>query len=212
MMTRRILIPIRSTPALAALVLVVLLGGCVDPLGIDTPRRQFEVNLDSIVTSEPFIRGSGDSLRAIVGSEPIVFATEVLRPTFHNGVFRNAHYVTVQASRQSLNSPDYDILSLRLDAITDTGTYTINGSYSAPKTVDSFGTPIYAAQYERRAGGFPETYRTGVPRSEGRLRVARIDTALNVMVGSFTLTAYCAELDTTMTIQQGTFRVQLGRR
>ena len=52
--------------------------------------------------------------------------------------------------------------------------------------VDSFGTPIYAAQYERRAGGFPETYRTGVPRSEGRLRVARIgSSSVRYEVGLF---------------------------
>jgi hypothetical protein len=195
-----------------ALAFAVVLSACVDPLGIDTPKRQWEVNLDSIVTSDPFIRAPGDSLRAIVDDEAIVFATEVLRPTFHNGVFRNAHYVTVQASRQSLNSPDYDILSLRLDAVTDTGSYAFNGSYSAPKAVDSMGTPVYAAQYERRSGGFPETYRTGVPRSGGHVRVAKIDLERGVMVGSFTLTAYCAERDTTVTIQQGTFRVQLGRR
>lgn len=200
-------------PVLTALALAFLLAACVDPLDITTPRRLTEVNLDSLVTTEPFIRAPGDSLRAIVGDEPVIFASEVLRPTFHNGVFRNAHYVTVQASRQSLNSPDYEILSLRLDAIGDTGTYELNGAYSAPKAVDSLSSPIYAAQYERRRGGsFPETYRSGDARSKGFVRVARIDDERHVMVGSFSFTAYSAELDTIVAVHQGTFRIQLAKR
>src|SRR5687767_7794746 len=105
------------TKLLCVLGLASAVTACVDPLDLVTPRRSWEVNLDSLVATEPFVRGPGDSIFARVGTTDIVFATEIRRPTFHNGVYRNAHYVTIQASRQSLDRPDYDIISLRLDAI-----------------------------------------------------------------------------------------------
>jgi hypothetical protein len=213
-MTRHIPRFLRATPALAALASLVLLSGCVDPIdGYNTNRRQWEVNLDSLVATEPFVRGPGDSLLARVAGEDVVFATEVQRPSFHNGIYRDAYYVTVQASRQSLSGRDYEIISLRLDAIRDTGDYQINGTYSAPKDLDSLAEPTYAAQYERRtSGGFPETYRTIEARPENHVRVARIDEANGVMVGTFAFTGYSAERDTTISIVRGAFRLQIPKR
>lgn len=206
-------IALNRSPArvLFALVSAIVISGCVDPLDIVTPRRTWEVNLDSLVATEPFVRGPGDSIFARVGTEDVVFATEIKRPTFHNGKYRGAHYVTIQASRQSLSAPDYDIISLRLDAVRDTGTFTINGAYSAPKYLDSMASPTYAARYERKRGGFPEVYETGGPtHPNGSLRVARIDETLGVMVGTFSFTAYSDESQ--ITISRGAFRIQLERR
>ena len=200
-----------SALVLLALVSALSAGNCVDPLSIETPRKQWVVNLDSLVTTEPFIRGPGDSLHAVIAGESIPFANEVQRP-FHNGVVGSAHYVTVQASRQSLDGRAYEVLSLRLDAIRDTGTYRINSAYSAPKTIDSFATPVYAAQFERRrVGGYPEAFRTGTSKAGGSIRVVRIDEETGVMVGNFALTAYCAEIDSTIDIALGVFRLQLRR-
>ena len=201
---------IPPTSVLRALASAVLFSACVDPLDLVTPRRSWEVNLDSLVATEPFVRGRGDSIFARVGATDIAFATEIRRPTFHNGVYRGAHYVTIQASRQSLSRPDYDIISLRLDAIRDTGPYAINGAYSAPKYLDSMAAPTYAARYERKLGDFPEKFETGDPqRPNGSVRVARIDEQLGVMVGTFAFTAYSDDAE--ITITRGAFRVQLRR-
>jgi hypothetical protein len=200
------------TSVLAALASAALFSACINPLDVDTPRRQWVINIDSIAASDAFSKAPGDSMRAVVAGEEIEFATEVQRPTFHNGRFRNAEYVTVQASRQSLNGRDYEILSLRLDAVRDTGSFIINGAYSAPKNLDSLAPPTYAVQYERRlGGGFPETYRTGVEGSSGVIRVVRIDDDRGVMTGTFSFVAYSAERDTTISVGSGTFRVQLRR-
>lgn len=212
-MMKRSDITLKPTPVLLALALTVSFSACVDPLDIVTPRRQWEVNLDSLVSAEPFFRAPGDSIQAVVAGVEVSFATEVQRPTFHNGIYRQAQYVTIQASKQSLSGRDYEIISLRLDAVRDTGTYAINGAYSAPKILDSLGEPTYAAQYERRiAGGFPETYRTGRARTGGTIRVARIDSSQQVMVGTFTFTALDEEHDNSIAIARGAFRVQLRSR
>jgi hypothetical protein len=212
-MIHRYLRLVTPTSALTALASAVLFSACVDPLDINTPRRQWEINVDSIVTSDPFIKGPGDSIFASVGGEPIVFKTVVERPSYHNGLYRNAHYVTIQASHLSLVSRDYDIISLRLDAVRDTGVYTINGSYSAPKELDSLADPVYAAQVDRRrGGGFPETYRTGMRPAGGSIAVRAIDEVKGVMVGTFAFTAYSAERDTMITIAGGGFRFQIDKR
>src|SRR5688500_9751847 len=121
-----------SAPVLLALALTVLLSACIEPLDIVTPRRQWEVNLDSLVATGPFFNAPGDSILAVVDGSSVTFATEVQR-SFHNGVRRGAHYVTVKASRHSLKNRDYDAVYLRLAAVRDTGVYAFNGPYSQPK-------------------------------------------------------------------------------
>ncbi|MBC8144767.1 MAG: hypothetical protein H7X80_04220 [bacterium] len=199
------------TPVLIALALSVVLTACVDPIEIITPRREWIVNLDSLVGTDHFVRGPGDSIQAVVDGSDITFATEVQR-SFHNGVYRNAHYVTVKASRQSLKNSDYDAMYLRLDAIRDTGVYEFNGLYSQPKDVDSLANPTYGALYERRHGDFTESYGTGHPNTGGTVHVARIDTMLGVMVGTFSFTGYDVVNVKYAPIARGAFRVQLQSR
>src|SRR5512133_2449476 len=125
-------------------------GACVDPLGIDTPRRITEINLDSIVRTPEFVQGNGDTIFARVAGVERTFASEVLRPVFRNGKYGDSWYVTVQATRAGLNGPDYEVLSLRLDAISDTGQRGFNAPYSVPKSVDTLSGAVCAAQYDRK--------------------------------------------------------------
>lgn len=195
-------------PALMALVC----ASCGNPLGIDTPRRIHEVNLDSLVSSDPFLRARGDSIFAYIGGSDVVFATEVQRPVFHNRLTQRGYYVTVQATRFGLNGRDYEVLSLRLDAVRDTGTYIINSPYSAPKQIDTMGPTQYGAAYERRLNaGFPESYITGIRNASGTVRVVRIDETIGVMVGTFEFTGYSAAKDSIVFVDRGAFRLQLNK-
>ena len=188
-------------------------GACTNPIDIDTPRRLTQVNIDSLVTSPDFIRAPGDSIFARIAGHPIVFATEVQRPVFHNARLNSGYYLTVQATRYGLYGRDYELMSIRLDAIRDTGTYKVNAPYSAPKQIDSLGTPKYGASYERRVdGGFPEAFRTGDPRFGGTIRVLRIDEEHGVLVGTFSFTGHSAERDETVIVDQGAFRLRLRGR
>ena len=206
----------RENPPFPLLMLMVIaiaalgLDACGNPLAVDTPRRVKKVNLDSLVSTEPFINAPGDSIFAHVYNTEVVFATEVLRPKFHNRKTSRGYYVTVQANRLELNSSEYEMLALRIDAITDTGTYNINAQYSAPKQLDSLGPPQYGAAYERRfPGNFFESYGTGLARSGGIIRVVKIDEERGVMVGTFEFKGYGALNDTIATIDHGAFRLQL---
>ena len=201
----------RSLPFVAiavALLAQVLQYGCSSPLDVNTARRETTVNLDSLILSPSFLDGTGDSLFARINNDRVIFATEVQRP-FHNRLFDSAYYITIQASRYGLSGRDYEILSLRMDAVRDTGTYTINAPYSAPKEFHPEAAAEYAAQYERRAGAFPETFRTGDPRSSGEIRVVRIDRPRNVMVGTFKFNGYNAEGDNSQLVDEGAFRLRL---
>lgn len=204
-----------GTPHLPLLVLMMMaaalaLHSCGNPLAVDTPRRVKKVNLDSLVSTEPFINAPGDSIFAHVHGVEVVFATEVLRPKFHNKKTSRGYYLTVQANRLALNSSDYETLALRIDAVTDTGTYRINAPYSAPKQLDSLGPPQYGASYERRiAGNFFEAYGTGMARSGGIIRVVKIDEERGVLVGTFEFKGYDAPTDSVASIDHGAFRLQL---
>jgi len=193
---------------LLAATLTTLFVGCASPLDVDTPRRETTINLDSLILNPSFLHGAGDSLFARIGTERVVFATEVQRP-FHNRLHDSSYYVTIQAARYGLSGRDYEILSLRVDRLRDTGTFVINAPYSAPKEFHPELAPLYAAQYERRQGAFPEAFRTGEPRSSGEIRVVRIDRPLKVMVGTFRFTGYNAEADDTQLIDEGAFRIRL---
>lgn len=193
---------------LIAIIGSIILYGCASPLDVDTPRRETTINLDSLILSPSFLDGTGDSLFASIRNERVVFATEVQRP-FHNRAIEGTYYITIQAARYGLSGHDYEILSLRMDAISDTGTFVVNAPYSAPKEFHPEYAPQFAAQYERRTGPFPEAFRTGVPRSDGEIRVVRIDRERNVVVGTFRFTGYNAEADATEPVTEGVFRLRL---
>lgn len=199
--------PCHYSPVLIAII-VSILCGCASPLDIDTSRRETTINLDSLILSPSFLDGTGDTLFARIGSERVIFATEVQRP-FHNRVAGGAYYITIQAARYGLTGRDYEILALRMDAVSDTGVFVVNTSYSAPKEFHPEDPPQYAAQYERRLGPFPEAYRTGTPHSDGEIRVAHIDRGRKVMVGTFRFTGYNAETDETQHVTEGVFRLRL---
>lgn len=203
---RQRLLSLLVLPALMALAC----ASCGNPLGIDTPRRVREVNLDSLVSTDPFLRAPGDSIFAFIAGNDVVFAMEVERPAFHNRLTQRGYYVTVRATRYGLNDRDYEVLSLRLDAVRDTGVYVINSPYSAPKQIDTMAPTQYGASYERRMnGGFPESYNTGVRDASGTVRVVRIDETLGVMVGTFEFTGYSAAKDSIVFVDRGAFRLQL---
>jgi len=188
--------------------IATLLCGCASPLEVDTPRRETTINLDSLILDPSFLGGTGDSLFARIRGERVLFATEVQRP-FHNRHVDSAFYITIQAARYGLTGRDYEILSLRLDAVRDTATYTVNAPYSAPKEFHPEDPIAYGAQYERRVGSFPEAYRTGNPKSNGEIRVVRIDRGRRIMVGTFRFTGYNAEADRAEIVDEGAFRIRL---
>ncbi|MDB5034731.1 MAG: hypothetical protein JWQ98_1972 [Chlorobi bacterium] len=199
----------RNAIIIALFLIVGAAGACRSPLDVDTYRRVTLVNIDSVITTAGFIGAPGDSISAQVHGEQVVFATEVLRPAFHNGVRNAGYYFTVQATRYGLAGQDYEVMSLRMDNVRDTGTYAINAAYSAPKGIDSNEAPRYGASYSRKMGGFPELFQTGVNRSSGVLHIARIDRERGVLVGTFAFTGYSTEADTVIQVDRGVFRLQL---
>ena len=61
----------------------------------------------------------------------------------------------VRAATQLPDGDEYQLVSLRLDGVRDTGTYVINAPYSAPREIDTLAPPDYGAQYVRnRSGGW----------------------------------------------------------
>jgi hypothetical protein len=192
---------------------VLLLGGmvaCVSPLEIDTPR-EWITNIDSLITTPGVINGIGDSLNARVNGSQISFAALVERP-FHNGELPSGHYLTVRAATQLPDGDEYQVVSLRLDRVSDTGVYRINGPYSAPRDIDTLGPPVYGAQYlQKRAGGFPAAY-VSDGNLGGEIHVVRIDTVRRVMVGTFWFRGYSADRDETIDVDRGVFRLALDVR
>lgn len=195
---------------LAIAMLLAGLQSCGNPVDIDTPRRLTRVNLDSVVVTLAFLGAPGDSIFAYLGETEVIFATAVERPLFYNRKLPNGHFVTVRATRYGLNRDAYEIMSLRLDAVRDTGTYIINAPYSQPKQIEPDSVPLYGATYDRRNGrDFPESYRAGNPGTSGEIRVVKIDEDRGVMVGTFRFTGYSAEKDSIITVSNGAFRLQL---
>lgn len=193
-----------------ASLLLVIAWGCTNPLDIDTPQHVTTVNLDSLVTTNSFVAAPGDSIFAYVNDKEVVFATEVARPVFYNRQVDGRYYVTVRATRYGLSGPDYEVMSLRLDGIRDTGTYPINSSFTVPKQIDPQAPFVFGALYERKVnGGFAESYATGVPNSGGWIRVLRIDEERGVMVGTFTFIGYYEGDYATAKIDRGAFRLYL---
>ena len=185
---------------------VLLLGGvvaCKSPLDIDTPRIITPIDPDPGI-----INGSGDSINARVNGSKVTFGALVERP-FHNGHFAAGHYLTVRAATHHANGDEYQVVSLRLDRVRDTGTYAINGEYSAPKSIDTTAPPIYGAAYvQKRSGSFAEHYLSS-SRLGGEIRVTVIDTLRRNMIGTFWFRAYNADRDTIINVDQGVFRLSL---
>jgi hypothetical protein len=189
--------------------LAASLTSCKSPLEIDTPRRGEKLPPTEIDDPE-FIFDVGDSILARINGRRQVFANEVLRPVWRNGTFDGGYYATVKAtSWEGLDGDEYEILSLRLDNVRDTGTYTINSPYSAPKAIDSLGQPRYGASYQRKdPNGFPEVFQSDSARG-GQIQVVRIDRERGVMIGTFWFNGYNQERDTVILIDKGAFRLQL---
>lgn len=198
-------------PGMAALAGVIFtLCSCGNPLGIDTPRREIVINIDSIVSSPGFIDAPGDSIFALINGNEVVFTTEVLRPIFHNRRTSQGYYLAIRATRSGLNASDYEAMSLRMDAIRDTGTFAFNAQYSAPKQFDSTSAPKYGAAYDRKFSmRYPESYTTGTERSAGSVRIVKIDEERKVLVGTFEFKGYNPSADTVIQVDRGAFRLQL---
>jgi hypothetical protein len=208
---------------LPLLVVGGLLHGCASPLDIDTPRHQSGGPPDQtqgtpatthtaypVVTDSQFINAPGDAVFANVDGQMTVFASESERPTY-NGYLDGDYYASVYAtSYYPTNSLNYESVSLRIDAIADTGTYPINGPYSVPKQIDPKAPLTYGALYQRKiAGGAPQTYRTGLLGTGGEIHVVKIDRKLGVVVGTFRFVGYSTELMTYLRIDHGAFRLQM---
>jgi hypothetical protein len=189
--------------------IVVSIAGCTNPLDLNTPIRKTRIDIDSIVASDAFTGAPGDSIFATVSGERIVFATEVQRPHY-NMEIDGAYYLTIQATRYGLNGSSYEAMSLRMDAVRDTGNYSMNSPYSAPKQIDLTIGHRFGALYERKVNGkSTEFYRTGDEGASGTIRVVRIDTARGVLVGTFRFRGYSIEQDSVVNVEEGAFRLQL---
>jgi hypothetical protein len=224
----RVRLQTSARPFLLLLVAGGLFYGCQSPLDIDTPRHETggpsgqtpggttggvsatTHNLFPAVTDPQFINAPGDAVFATIDGEMTSFSAESERPTY-NGYLNGDYYASVYAtSYRPTNSLNYESVSLRIDAIADTGTYPINGPYSIPKQIDPNLPSTYGALYQRKnVGGAPETYRTGLPGTGGEIHVVKIDRKLHVVVGTFWFIGYSTELQKYLRIDNGAFRLQM---
>lgn len=192
---------------------IICLSACRDPLTVAPVVTQVNARDAAILQDSIFTRSPGDSIYATINvdnkAQQVVFATQVLRPDVYNAQVKGAYYLTIQATRDGLGG-DYEIISLRLDGIRDTGVYIINGPYIAPKEGIDTSLPIYyGATYERKVqGGFPDTYNTTIVR--GEIHILKIDEELGVIIGSFWFVARNANGDEVV-VDGGTFRITLKR-
>ena len=190
---------------------IITLSACRDPLTVAPVITHINAHDAAILRDSIFTRSSGDSIYATINLdnkvEQVVFATQVLRPDVYNTQLKGAYYLTIQATRDGLGG-EYEIISLRLDGIRDTGVYVINGPYIAPKSgVDTTLPLYYGATYERKVqGGFPDTYNATIVR--GEIHILKIDEELGVIIGSFWFVARNANGDEVV-IDGGTFRISL---
>ncbi|MCC7438739.1 MAG: hypothetical protein IT211_09630 [Armatimonadetes bacterium] len=190
---------------------IIWFSACRDPLSVAPVVTQVNPHDAAILRDSVFLRSPGDSIYASVSldskTQQVVFATQVLRPDVYNAEINGAYYLTIQATRDGLGG-DYEIISLRLDGIRDTGVYVINGPYIAPKNGIDTSLPLYyGATYERKLqGGFPDTYNTTIVR--GEIHILKIDEELGVMIGSFWFVARNSNGDEVV-VEGGTFRITL---
>ncbi len=202
-----------SIPMLAAL--AVMVAACKSPIDIET-KRQFLPDIDVIARSDSFVNATKDTIIATIGSNrptKVTFAYLVERPSFHNGPVDSVFYILAQATSHAPESAGSQRLSIRLDAIRDTGVYRINSTFSVPKKIDRNAPPQYSALYERRPEGFSTAFRTSVKEDtrgkEGEIHVLKIDLERKIIVGTFHFAGYCTELDSTEYISEGAFRLDL---
>ncbi len=199
-------------PCAAALLLAALAGACGDPLSIETPRIKRVVNHDSLVAVDSALRTArGDTIYATIERrEGVVFAVtgrKPERPIWHNLELYGGYYIAVLAAR---SEQPYEAIALRLDGIRDTGTYYINGIYSSAKGDIDSAAPRFAARYEGQIDGLQRQFDTGILRdSSARIRVLRINVDSNYILGTFQFKAYCPNIDSTINVTNGAFRLTL---
>lgn len=200
-------VPILTAPII--LVALLWLGGCGDPLSVDTPRRIIPVNIDSILLSDPFLSKPGDTLFAVIDGQPIAFNSELLRPVFYNRAVEGEWYISVQGARYDMKGDQYESLSLRLDGIKDTGSFPMQGNYNLPKRVDPNAPSQYVGKYEKRSLSRTSIYSTSATREDGMIRVVGLDTVRKVAVGTFAFTGYDGTTGEIVRVENGIFRLQL---
>jgi len=206
---------IKGLTLLAALAAMVV--SCQSPIDIDTNRIMLP---DRIVKDtgiiDPFVNATKDTIVATIGSviqTKVKFGYLVERPIFHNGPVDSVFYILMQATSDAPESPGSQRLSIRLDAIRDTGVYQINSTFSVPKKIDRTAPPQYSALYEQRSAGFSSAFRTGlkddVGEGNGEVHIVKIDRERKIVIGTFRFAGYCTELDSTEHISEGIFRLDL---
>jgi hypothetical protein len=195
-----------SIVVLAAL--VAAFAACRSPLDIDTIRTHVIINYDSVAQT---LHATKDTIFATVEDERISFSYMIER-SIGNRKFANLYYISVQATSNDLTSLNYSRLSLRLDAIGDTGVYTMNAYFSNLKKVDSNtlkAAPEYSALLERRERGAAMMFRTGDPRSHGEVHIVKIDTVNKIIAGTFHFVGYNTEDGYIKEVHDGVFRLTL---
>lgn len=211
MQRSRVLRRIRQC-ALLALVAGALVASCGNPLEIDTPRRIIRINYDSLVAIDTAFRTApGDSIFAAINNEAVVFATGTRERTiWHNGIRNGAYFIAVKGLGATAGDENYETIALRIDMVRDTGTYAINAPYYWYKgELDTLTVARNAAEYERTIFGLKRTFRTGQPGTSGKIRVLVIDTTAKVMIGTFSFTAHADDIDSTVDVTRGAFRLRL---
>ena len=189
-------------------IVMAAIAACRSPLDIDTPRIITGINMDSV--AKGLINATKDTIIATVNGLQINFAYSVERPLSRNVLVDSTYYITVAAVSSDPNGPNYTRLSLRIDAVHDTGVYKLNAYYSAPKTPIDPSAPVgYGAVFERRENGHAYMYRTGEPGTGGEIHVLVFDKVRKVIAGTFHFVGYNTEDASVETVQDGAFRLDL---
>src|SRR5690606_35774736 len=106
-------------------------GACTDEYLLVVPPTPSIPIIDS-----NFVNAPGDSIFASINDKQIVIATSIERPNYYNTyVEGKGYFISSKATRDGLDD-SFEILSLRLDNVRDTGVYLINNSFTVPKEPD----------------------------------------------------------------------------
>ncbi len=182
--------------------------GCGDPIAPEHKETYIHHDpIDTTVHNGP----ATDSISAFVHDREILFVARPRRPIFYNGEVGGRQYLTAEVWREGENGADFDIIFLRLDAVSDTGVYRINAPYSAPRNgIDTLARPeVGAAYWHRIDGGTPEIYTTDADRPRGEIHVDRIDRKNRMLYGTFWFVAFTPKYQDSVVVDRGTFRLGL---
>lgn len=191
-------------------------GSCGDPLSVETPRRFIPVDIDSVLLSEPFLEKKSDSLYAVIDGRPVTF-NNIQRPAQYNQQKGTGWYLSVDGIRFfDQKTEEYEVLSLRLDAISDTGTYQMRGNYVIPKEIDQSSPNEYSGLYAQLTGtglqsffSAPSASGAGTATPDGEIRIVGFNSDRNAIVGTFRFTGHSTADDATIRVYDGIFRLQL---